>query len=160
MSRLKIYLDLDGVFADFYRQVESELGPNWQKLPDDKLWQELEKIPHFFNTLKVLPHSLKLVTFLMYHDLEILTAIPRPTGNLATAAADKREWVARNISPRIKVNTVLGGKNKANYVIDEHTILIDDFERNIKVWRKRGGCGILHTSVEDTLDQLDALGVL
>jgi len=158
--KYKIALDLDGVLADFDNRVSSLLGFNWKTFHPDLLWKELENEKYLFNTLSVMPNSLKLVTHLMHHDLYILTAIPRPTGKLASAAQDKKDWVARHINKKIHVQTVLGGKNKAKYVEDSNSILIDDFPRNIEAWKAAGGIGVLHTSVNDTLDQLNTLGVI
>ena len=38
-------------------------------------------------------------------------------------------------------------------------ILIDDHEDNIREWREKGGIGILHTSAQDTIKQLQNLGL-
>jgi len=158
--RYKIALDLDGVLADFDHRVATILGQNWKLLKPDILWRELGNENHLFNTLQVLPHAHKLVTHLMHHDLYILTAIPRPTGKLASAAQDKKDWVSRHINKNIHVETVLGGKNKAKFVVDANSVLIDDYPRNINAWKEQGGIGILHTSVDDTLSQLGWLKIL
>ncbi len=39
----------------------------------------------------------------------------------------------------------------------EHQVLVDDRIDNIEAWRKAGGIGILHVSVEDSIAQLKAL---
>jgi hypothetical protein len=44
-------------------------------------------------------------------------------------------------------------KDKQNYIKDKD-ILIDDCEQNIQRWEAEGGIGILHTSAEDTIQQL------
>lgn len=158
--KYKIAIDLDGVLADFDHRVTSILGSSWKLMKPDILWRELEKEKYLFNTLQPMSNAHKLVTHLMHHDLFILTATPRPTGNLSTAAQDKKDWVSRHINKKIQVHTVLGGKNKGKFVQDSNSILIDDFPRNIDVWKASGGIGVLHTSVDDTLDQLDKLGVI
>ena len=37
------------------------------------------------------------------------------------------------------------------------TILIDDYEKNIRQFRARGGIGILHTSTSNTINELKKL---
>jgi len=48
-------------------------------------------------------------------------------------------------------------KDKQNYLKD-HDILIDDREQNIQRWVEAGGIGILHTSAENTIRQLQKYG--
>ena len=48
--------------------------------------------------------------------------------------------------------------NKKDYA-DKNSILIDDYSKNIEQWRAAGGIGILHTSAEDTIKQLQKLGL-
>lgn len=157
----KIFLDLDGVMANFDKflrdcNISKETAAN-----DKSLWKELGKYYNLFYHLDLMPGSLKLVTMLQHHDIEVLTALPIPTGNLATAAEDKRRWVYENISMQIKVNTVVGGKNKWKWLLENPgSVLIDDYVRNIDLWKEHGGIGILHRSVEGTLLQCEELGLL
>ena len=39
-----------------------------------------------------------------------------------------------------------------------HNILIDDNEKNIEEWNKQGGAGILHTSADSSILELQKLG--
>ena len=157
---MKVFLDVDGVFAGWTEKVKS-LHPNFTDYNDDELWGNLEQYPHLFRNLAVLPGSLKLVTMLQHHDLEFLTALPKPTGNLATADQDKREWIAENISRRIKVNTVLGGKNKYKWLeSNPGAVLIDDYGRNCRLWAEHGGIAIQHKSPAETLRECERLGLL
>ena len=160
----KIFLDVDGVFADFQGACAHRLGHEWIKMSDYELWGNLEKEFHFFYGLDLIPDSTRIITHLMHpslgHHLEFLTALPRPTGRLVSADKDKREWLAENISRHIPVNTVLGGKNKAKYVTSPTDVLIDDYRRNIDAWVAAGGVGVLHRNIEDTLDQLYRLNLI
>jgi 5'(3')-deoxyribonucleotidase len=151
-----IFLDLDGVFADFDKARLSLTDKR-----GNEIWPIIDKIPEFFRNLEVLPDSLKLVTMLQHHRLEFLTALPEPTGYLDTAREDKIWWVSNHISRKIKVNTIIGGKNKILWLETyPGALLIDDYKRNIDLWNAHGGVGILHTSVNETLNQLERLGYL
>lgn len=147
-----IYLDLDGVFADFQKKLEDAFGPTYDQLTDKELWAELEKEQHLFLHLdeiddaQSLFKSLNLIADDYGQDVAILTALPIPTGNLSTARKDKVEWVREHLSSTIQVNTVIGGTNKARFVNlnNDVDILIDDRKKNIVAWEKAGGIGILH----------------
>ena len=160
---MKIFLDLDGVFADLDSLIKEICG-DVPRFSND-IWPVLAKEWRPFWRLEVMPDSHRLVTMLQHHSLEFLTACPesRPGQGhgLVTAADDKRAWVSHNRSRTIPVNTIVGGKNKPVY-LQKHpgAVLIDDYDRNINLWIAAGGVGILHTSVDDTLDQLDRIGLL
>lgn len=56
----------------------------------------------------------------------------------------------------MKVNFGPYAKDK-QYHCEVGDILIDDSSINIEQWRARGGIGILHTSTDDTIEQLRKL---
>ena len=69
----------------------------------------------------------------------------------------KRLWVKKYM-PSTKLILAYPDQ-KANYA-GEGKILIDDREEpNIRMWRDKGGIGILHTSASDTISQLKELGL-
>jgi hypothetical protein len=68
----------------------------------------------------------------------------------------KKEWVKNNL-PGVKL-ILSKAPDKKNYSGKEH-ILIDDRASNIQDWISKGGIGILHTSAEDTISQLQKLGL-
>lgn len=154
-----IYVDQDDVLAEFYGEAARILGAPFQSLPPAARWGRLERVESLFLHLPVRPDALEL-----WHGLEgrgnrsILTAMPRPTGLLHTAPADKLAWVREHITPTAPVIVAESGLAKAAWA-RPGAILIDNLQRNIDVWVAAGGIGIVHTSAADTLAQLDALGV-
>jgi hypothetical protein len=151
-----INLDLDGVMVDFYGETSRILGANYKSLPSAQAWSVLEKIPHFFEKLPMLPDALELWKGLegRGRPSRVLTAVPKPTGLLNTAPGDKRIWVRENISRTVPVLIAPHGAAKAEWARPGH-ILIDDLQRNIDAWVAAGGIGILHRSARETLEQLD-----
>lgn len=158
LQNRKIYLDLDGVLADFYGTVEHLLGCPYHRLAPAVAWEQLAKIPGFYKNLPLLPGAQGFFLELQRRNTElaILTALPWPTGELINAAIDKKTWVRRHISLEVQVLTVEEGKLKASFA-HPNAILIDDSRRNIDAWSSAGGIGILHSSPEKSLAALDRL---
>lgn len=153
-----IFCDLDGVFVDFYQVANRLIGRPFKETAPADAWAVLEKVPGLYRDLPMLAEGRKLWAGLapVRHRLQVLSALPLPTGELETADEDKRFWVRENLSPELGVNLVVGGVNKVKYVTPG-AILIDDLPRNIELWRKAGGIGILHVDAESTLAQLFAV---
>lgn len=157
----RINIDLDGVCADFFSKAQAIIGAPYHETSPALAWGKLSLVPNLFAVLDPLPGMELLFSSLAHHRerVQILTATPLPTGFLITAGRDKRRWVAKHISPAIQVHTVMGGANKYQFA-RPGDVLIDDLERNLIKWREAGGIGILHSSVPDTLAQLQVLGLL
>ena len=49
---MKLFLDLDGVLADFDRGVRTVTGRRPEELPVTTMWAALARAPRFFETLK------------------------------------------------------------------------------------------------------------
>ena len=164
----RIYLDMDGVLADFDRGVRELCGmePLNQMTAteedNNRLWAAIAKIDHFYYRLTLIPHAEILVRTLMgkYGErCEILTGIPKPRRNIKDAAEDKIRWIERYFGPRLKVNTVYR-QEKKNYCHAKGDILIDDLMSTVRDWDSYGGTGILFTDVKSVMDKLRSMGVL
>ena len=85
-----IYLDLDGVFADFNGAVQKHCPGLIYQQHSKQIWQVLETIPNFFSTLNPLPNpEIYDDVARTGVDVQFLTALPRATGYLKTAQRDK-----------------------------------------------------------------------
>ena len=160
----KIYFDMDGVLADFDRGVTELCGlePMPQNIKprneqaEDHMWEEIRKVEHYYDLLEIVPGAKEMFDRLYErygHRCEILTGIPKPRRGIVSAGDDKKAWVARLLSDRIKVNIVYS-EEKYKYCTGPGCILIDDYDRNIRDWEAAGGTGILFTDAEDTIAQL------
>lgn len=157
----KIYIDLDGVLADFDSAMKTACGG--ERLDNDAMWAVLREIPHFYRHLALLPDAVELFSCLFErygNRVEILTGLPKPFGELATAATDKRDWVNEFLSPAVKVNTVSSQREKLLFCTGENDLLIDDFKSNIKRWTREGGTGIRCRNCRDVIAQLKEMGVI
>ena len=157
-----IYLDLDGVFADFNGAVQKHCPGLIYQQHSKQIWKILETIPHFFSTLDPILPSLKIYDEIASNtniEMQFLTALPRATGYLKTAQRDKTDWVHWHIDDWAQVNCVSSWEMKKYFCRGKYDLLIDDSPRNIEDWAKAGGTGILHITLEDTLQQLQRFGI-
>ena len=164
----KIYLDMDGVLADFERGVrelcnfEAEKTQDEDPVRDELMWAEIKKIDHFYSKLDLMPGAREMFDSLygrFGERCEILTGIPKARRGILYAAEDKTEWVKRLLSDTVVVNTVYKAEKK-NFVKGKGSILIDDLEQNIREWREAGGTGILFKSAAQAMSELEELNII
>lgn len=152
---MKLYLDLDGVFADYRKGFAKVLG--WDYHADHKsAWAILDQEPHLFRYLDLLPQARELLGHLVYMasvtNVEVcfLTALPQLTGELYTAEDDKQYWVRNALGSTLPVICVENWSKKKNYAAFGN-ILVDDSARNILDWTDAGGIGVLHKNMPTTV---------
>lgn len=156
-----IYLDLDGVLADFDARIKNLLGkPLEEYSTSQEGWDALEPFkPNFFAWLEPMRDAYDLyrgvlsLALLNQYEVAVLTAIPK-IGRMPFAKQDKKEWVTEYF-PKLACNFNIGPHAEhKQYHCTVGDVLIDDSIRNIDQWRSVGGYGILHTSAKDSLQQL------
>jgi 5'(3')-deoxyribonucleotidase len=154
-----IYLDMDGVVADFNAYVSNllkrQVGWEAADLTSEE-WNFLSSVDRLYYNLDPLPYSARLVeTSLSYNEfkIEFLTAIPR-VKSIPTAEKDKREWLDKYF-PGIKMNTGPHSRDKSKWA-KSGDILIDDKKENAIEWFEAGGIAIRHTGdIDKTLQSLE-----
>lgn len=147
-KRRTIYIDMDGVVADFNSYVSNILGRQigWdqQDLTSDE-WDILAEIPNLYRHLPLIEESVKMVglckSFASRVNVEFLTAIPRQT-TMPSAKQDKIDWI-NDYFPGIPVNFGPYSKDKQKWA-RLGDILIDDKPSNIQEWGAAGGIPVYH----------------
>lgn len=154
---IRVYLDMDGVLADFDKRAMEILGVVPRDFEGQQgaqaLWDKLDERDDFFSSLAPMPDCFDLVEGvkkLGFHPT-ILTGTPKR--NTLRAATQKREWVARNLGKEYEVITC-PSKDKCLHMEKVGDVLIDDWEKWQSRWEDRGGRFILHTSAKDSLNRL------
>lgn len=148
----RLYLDLDGVMADFDAHFPAVFGLDHRSMADDAMWQTINAHPSYFRDMPLCAGAGEFFAEIAHLDPIILTACPRT--NYQHVARQKREWVREHLSSEITILPVMGGRNKPLFMHAPGDILIDDFERNTSEWSKAGGLAILHRSFEETWSHL------
>lgn len=137
-AKLQVFLDLDGVFADFDARVKRLTGKHPNQLTRDKLWQAVNADKRFFAELELIEGCMLL--WEATRDLEPIFLTGAPTSQVFQE--QKREWVARIFGREFMVHVV--PKKLKQEFSGPHKVLIDDTPQNIEQWIARGGYGILH----------------
>lgn len=136
--RLQVFLDLDGVFADFDARVKHLTGKHPSQLDRAHLWKMVNSDKRFFAELELIEGCMAL--WEATKDLEPVFLTGAPSSRIFQQ--QKREWVSRIFGPEFVVH-VVPKKLKQDFS-GPHKVLIDDTPENIEQWIARGGHGILH----------------
>ena len=154
-----IYLDMDGVVADFDEYAARTLGvPPANGIYPNEVWYNLASNARLYRDLKKTPYADELVDYCKklcrekQYRLLFLTAVPK--GNdVPWAFYDKVIWAQIWFAD---IPVIFGPFSKDKHVhCKPGDILIDDRTSNIQEWNTAGGIGILHKfDLKDTLEQL------
>lgn len=149
-----IYLDMDGVIADFYKRYYEryKLAPRdaEKKKEFNKYFDEFIETEQFA-TLDLMPGAMDGLEFLRKH-LTVPTQILSSTANeerYDAISKQKMVWLQTH-GITFTPNFVPGKRHKYKFAAPDK-IIIDDTESVIDDWKKAGGIGILHKDWPTTL---------
>jgi hypothetical protein len=149
--RRQLYLDCDGVLADFDKGATAVLGLDpraYEKRHGlGRFWQKLASAPDFYFGLPLMPDAMELFEAVKHLHPVILTGLPR--GNWA--ADQKVRWAAKYF-PGTKIITTLT-RDKRDHA-EEGDVLVDDQVRHRHLWEEVGGVFIHHRNARDTVVEL------
>ena len=142
-----IFLDMDGVLADFDKRVnELFINYDYNEHDENRYWNLIKGANHFFLSLKPTSyaHSLVSLAKALCDDVQILTALPQNTV-IEHAEEDKRAWINKYFpNQNLKFNIGPYSTDKWKHA-KPGDILVDDRKSNIHDWKQLGkGLGILH----------------
>ena len=149
---MKLFLDLDGVLADFDRGVRAVTGSRPEDLALTTMWASLARAPRFFETLAFMEDAEALWRFCAPHHPTILTGLPLG----AWAPEQKRRWVARMLGAHVPVVTCMS-RQKPRWSGAGH-VLVDDRVSAREGWERKGGVFVHHVSAERSIAALRELG--
>jgi len=165
MSDVKpiVYLDMDGVLADFFGGVELLYGvEHWKQLTNDKTKDLKQEVINriqgtdFFAVLPKFPTADALIDMVKEFTGGKFSINTSPLrGDHENSAKYKKLWISNNIQ---KPDDIIVTGRKESYATDKASgtpnILIDDRPINIQRWQGAGGFGILYQANRDSLDKV------
>ena len=150
-----IYLDMDGVIANFEKRYTELYGKVDEKARRKQFAGNFDNFiqTNQFATLELMPGAMDLVNFLRKAPVptQILSSTARES-SYDVISKQKMVWLQTH-GITFTPNFVPGKKHKYKWA-KPNTIIIDDTLSVIDDWRKAGGIAIWHKDVPTTLAQL------
>ena len=151
MSQPRLFLDADGVLADFDAGAQQLLGMKPKafiaKYGRGAFWRRLANAKNFYGSLPQMPDARRLFDAVKHLDPTILTGLPLGKW----AAPQKVEWAAEHF-PGVPIITCMAAdKHKHMHPGD---VLVDDREKHRAAYEAPGVVFVHHKNAEDSLRQL------
>jgi 5'(3')-deoxyribonucleotidase len=151
-----LYLDMDGVLADFDTAVQQYLEASNAEVrraeatgrwPDHE-WRKIASIPNFYRNLPKMQGADQLMELALRfrdhldYEVRILTAIPQ--GNdMPDAFHDKIDWIQEHYgSAGLRVHFGPYSHDKQRHCQSSDDILVDDRTSNCEEWSRAGGVAV------------------
>ena len=161
-----LYVDMDGVLADFYGPFNQMAGvSSWKDAPKSVTLSVLKKITKqddFWINLAVLPDVPQLMSAIKSLFGGEYKLLSKAIVGDPNAVKQKKQWAQQNLDPLPNETIIMPATaNKGKYAQQPDgtpNILIDDFGLNIKKWQEAGGIGVQHKTgtVNTTINKLKA----
>ena len=145
-SASEIYVDMDGVLADFFGDWKKLIGKDWRTIKDiGPALQKIRDTEDFWLNLPMTSNAKNLLNLIkdIKGNYKILSS---PLPDDPNSEPHKREWIEKNLSffpPQDIIITF----DKAKFAKQQDgtpNILIDDYGVNIQKWEAAGGVGFKH----------------
>ncbi len=150
-SMRQLYLDCDGVLADFDKGATAILGLPPRAFEKrhglGRFWQKLAQAPDFYFSLPLMDDAMELFDAVKHLDPVILTGLPR--GNWA--ADQKKRWAEKHF-PGTPIITTMA-RDKRNHA-KPGDVLVDDQLKHSALWEEAGGVFIHHKNAQQSIEQL------
>jgi hypothetical protein len=147
----RLFLDCDGVLADFDKGFEQLLGMSPQayekRFGRGRFWGKLAKANNFYGSLPEMPDARLLFDAVAHLKPTILTGLPMG----GWAAGQKVEWAAEHF-PGVAIITCMA-RDKHKHMAPGD-VLVDDREKHRQAYEAAGAIFIHHRSAQDSLRQL------
>lgn len=147
----QLFLDADGVLADFDGGVQRLLGKSYESFVARRgvgaFWRELHKAHDFYGQLNEMPDARELFDAVKHLMPTILTGLP--IGKWA--APQKVKWAAEHF-PGVPIITCMA-RDKHRHM-EPGDVLVDDRENHREAYEAHGVIFIHHKNAHDSIRQL------
>lgn len=167
-----LYLDMDGVQADFFGAWAEKHGvPHWKAIKDKEgEIEELansspEQVYQFFRDLKPLKGGQEIIAWLNKHKIPFTVLSAPLRGPYADASKQaKKDWLDE-FNPGTSGNAIFTSA-KYKYAMNngKPNVLVDDFGPYLQKWSDAGGIAVKHedefevpNSADETIKQLEKI---
>lgn len=153
----QLFLDCDGVLADFDRAAKKLFGmPPRQaeeELGSQEFWARIHRQKTFYRNLPLKPDARLL--FDTIADLHPIILTGCPIGGWAEP--QKVDWAAEHF-PGTEIVTCMSREKYLH--MQPGDVLVDDYLKYRDLWQEAGGIFIHHTSAKSTIAALKRVGLL
>ena len=154
---MEVYVDMDGVIADFFTEYAKLAGVksgSYRDIPPAKVDPTLDKMvgTDFFARLPKFSTADKLLDIVVDAAGSYNICSSPLRGDHEGSAKYKNIWIKKHLNPQPKHIYIVA--NKAKYAKSSNgmpNVLIDDRGSNISAWEAAGGIGIKYQADEDSL---------
>ena len=147
----RLFLDADGVLADFYEGARRLLGMHPREFEAKhgrrEFWRRIANARNFYGTLPEMPDARVLFEAVEHLKPTILTGLP--LGNWA--APQKVRWAAEHF-PGVPIITCMA-RDKHKHM-RPGDVLVDDRDNHRSSYEAEGVAFVHHKSAEDSLRKL------
>lgn len=151
MAEPHLFLDCDGVLADFAAGARRLLGTDFKTYAARRgmgaAWRELARAPDFYGTLPEMPDARELFDAVKHLKPTILTGLPLGKW----AAPQKVRWAAEHF-PGVPIITCMA-RDKFRHMKGAD-VLVDDTLTHRAAWEDAGGTFIHHRSARESIAAL------
>ncbi len=151
---MQLFVDMDGVLADFDRHHKEVFGFRPCKKADNVDWAAIRGIEGFYLNIPPMQDLDALWARIEPYRPIVLTGIPL---SVEEAAENKRSWVRKNLGDHIEVRCCRSREKCLHAAPGD--VLIDDWEKYRQLWIDAGGRWVTHTSAAETDRKLAEIGL-
>ena len=158
-----LYLDMDGVQADFFGEwADMHNVPHYKQIPDpEAAINELaasgpEKVYNFFRRLKPLHGGQAIIRWLRRNQIPFTVLSAPLRGEGPSSVQAKKDWLDEH-NPGASAHAIFTSK-KFKYAMSngQPNVLVDDYGKYLNMWSDAGGTAIKHED-ENTPATIKAL---
>jgi hypothetical protein len=152
---VKLFLDMDGVLADFDGHYEQHFGVRLPRSISDPpgMWENIRAHGSFYLDMPLMPDALTLWNGVAHLAPTLLTGVPH--SQVPAAESHRRGWARQHLGADVEVICCKSRDKRLHGQPGD--VLVDDWTLYRHLWLKMGGVFVLHTSAADSLEQLKGL---
>ena len=144
----KIYLDMDGVIADFDKTFEDlykmQPGKFEAEFGQTAFWEKVYETPTFFKYMLPTPRKNDIWDLCKTRCQNVIILSSPSRTNQPICMLHKRDWLDRLVGKHVPA---IFEAHKHKYA-GPNRLLIDDTKKKIDKWVEHGGIGHLYTDFE------------